>query len=204
MYTTSCSVPGVGNTPPDAEAERLDIAKTQMSNVWTAHSYRLSHDVQTNVIHHRDGVWIVKGGHKTFLEMSLTQHNPREWIWAPDSRRIAFWAPAEEGKTGKRIVSTLAPISPVFARIAEKFIDRLHEQISTGPLANASRWPSRNRLFNMAICFRRVSNKKPPWRLVVPLREGTWTTTSNRSPFWIPGLSQPSTTTSAVLGSRNT
>ena len=103
MHTTSCTIPGVGKTPADAEAKREDIFLVHMANRWTFHSYRLSHDGERNIIHHHDGVYLLKGGRATFLEMNLNQHNPRDFMWGPSSRRLIFWAPHEAGKTSKRV-----------------------------------------------------------------------------------------------------
>lgn len=103
MHTTSCSVPGVGDTPPDAVPEREDIFSVHMADRWTYHSYRLSHDGERTIIHDRDGVHLIRGkGRPIYLEMNLTQNNPRDFMWGPDNRRVIFWAPHEAGK-GKRV-----------------------------------------------------------------------------------------------------
>jgi hypothetical protein len=105
MHTTSVTVPGVGETPPDAKPVRETLHTEHMSDRWTYHAFRLSHDGQTNVIHRREGVVIHKAnGTKTKIDMDLMQHNPRDWMWGPNSRRIIFWAPVDDNAgLGKRV-----------------------------------------------------------------------------------------------------
>ena len=69
-----------------------------------------------------------------------------------------------------------------------------------GPWATAITRPLRICWPKTAVSVKLVSNSQPPRRLLVSLRDGVRTSTSNFSPARMPGRRNPRTTTNAVFG----
>lgn len=94
------------DTSPDEEKREeapQQLAQTFMVGKWTFHAYRKSHDGQTLIHHKKDGIAVQQGDKTVEYKMALRQHNPREFIFSPDNKQVAFWAPVEEGQPLKRI-----------------------------------------------------------------------------------------------------
>lgn len=100
MTTYSCDT---NPDPKKREASPQQLAQTYMVGKWTFHSYRKSHDGKTLIYHLKDGIKVQQGDKIVDYKMNLRHHNPREFIFAPDSTTVAFWAPAEEGEVRKRV-----------------------------------------------------------------------------------------------------
>lgn len=98
MTTWSCAVTG---KPTKDTMEQKSQALVQ--GRWTHHAYKMSHDGKTTVIHKVDGFQILQGEKTYEYKVDLTAHNPREFIFSPDNRFVAFWAPLEKNKLSKRI-----------------------------------------------------------------------------------------------------
>jgi hypothetical protein len=92
---------------PNPDTKKRDapqlLAQTFMINRWTFHSYRKSHDEKTIIYHLPDGIKLQQGDKSVEVKMALQQHNPREFLFSPDSSTLAFWAPIEPEKPWKRI-----------------------------------------------------------------------------------------------------
>ena len=94
------------DTSPDPEKREeapQQLAQTFMVGKWTFHAYRKSHDGKTLIHHKKDGILVQQGDKSVEYKMALRQHNPREFIFSPDNRQVAFWAPTELGQPIKRI-----------------------------------------------------------------------------------------------------
>jgi len=102
MQCYSTSVPGVGNTDKEEKAKAKRLTKVHMSGRWAHHAYRMSHDREANVIYRADGIEVMWKGARKVIPMDIRGHPTREFIWHPDSRQIAFWAPLDE-KPYKRV-----------------------------------------------------------------------------------------------------
>lgn len=100
MTTYSCDT---NPDDDDREPEPKQLAQTFMVGKWTFHSYRKSHDGATVIYHMKDGIQVQQGDKVVEYKMNLLHHNPREFIFSPDSQSVAFWAPAEDGQPHKRI-----------------------------------------------------------------------------------------------------
>lgn len=94
------------SVPAGRDVKKREVTKKTSVLVqgrWTHHAFKMSHDGQTNIIHFEDGIELHQGSKRTKLKMDLTAHNPREFIYSPDSSLVAFWAPMVKGNLKKRI-----------------------------------------------------------------------------------------------------
>ncbi len=103
MSTYTCS----GSPPvPGKEKERpapKQISATDVIGRWTHHAYRISHDEKTVIVHLEDGIQVIQGEKRVRYTMNLRAHNPREFLFSPDSKQVVFWAPTNEEHPNKRI-----------------------------------------------------------------------------------------------------
>lgn len=88
--------PMPGLPPPD------QVSSVEMLQLWTESAYRMSHDGSTVIVHLEDGIEVHRGGKKKKLVMDLSGHIPRSFIFHPDSRRVAFFAPDAPQPGGAR------------------------------------------------------------------------------------------------------
>lgn len=102
MYTVSCSVPGIGSST-DQTPKQETLATERMDRRWTFHSYKMSHDGETTIVHRKDGFEVVKGTQKTMVKCDLMNVNPREFMFHPDSKRVLMWCPFDPVKRFKKI-----------------------------------------------------------------------------------------------------
>ncbi|MCA8921709.1 MAG: hypothetical protein KDD82_07845 [Planctomycetes bacterium] len=98
MQCYSTSVPGVGNSKKDEKAKPRKLTSVHMSGRWAHHAYRMSHDRQANVFYRPEGIEVMFKGARKVIPMDIRGHPNREFIWHPDSRRVAFWAPLDEAR----------------------------------------------------------------------------------------------------------
>ncbi|MGE0709486.1 MAG: hypothetical protein AB7T09_16025 [Planctomycetota bacterium] len=107
MSTFSCDT----NVESDQREAPSLLSETFMVGRWTFHPYRRSYDGQTLIFHMHDGVKIQRDGKSAEWKMDLSQHNPRSFMFSPDNKSVAFWAPIEKNKPWKRIA--IADVSGV-------------------------------------------------------------------------------------------
>ena len=94
------------DTSPDPEKREeapQELAQTFMVGKWAFHAYRKSHDGKTLIHHKKNGMLVQRGDKSVEYTMALRQHKPREFVFSPDNRLVAFWAPTEIGEPIKRI-----------------------------------------------------------------------------------------------------
>ncbi|MGE0709485.1 MAG: hypothetical protein AB7T09_16020 [Planctomycetota bacterium] len=99
---------------PDAAARgapRL-LAETLMLGRWATHAYQRSCDGKTLFFQLEQGVRVQRGAERVDWKLDFGRE-PRELRCAPDSRRAAFWARAEEGQASARIaIADLSSLTP--------------------------------------------------------------------------------------------
>lgn len=81
---------------PEKRPEPAMVSSVYMSGTWSHKAYRLSHDGRANIIYLADGIEVQYGARSSVLKMELP-FNPRDFMWHPDSRRVAFWVPDDMG-----------------------------------------------------------------------------------------------------------
>lgn len=96
------------NPNPTTRLMPRGLSHAQMVGRWTYRAFLLSPDEGTLVTHQEDGVTIHRGKTKTELTLDLRSHNPRGFVFSPNSLRCAFWAPNDRQTSrqlghGKRI-----------------------------------------------------------------------------------------------------
>lgn len=72
------------------------LSQVEMSHHWTHHAFRMAHDGRSLVAHRKDGIEVFYGpGMKRSkrVRMDLLAHNPRTFLYHPNNKRVAFWAP---------------------------------------------------------------------------------------------------------------
>lgn len=88
MNTYVCSTdPDETKRPPPKE-----VSSTYMRGRWTHHAYSMAHDGAMTIVHTTDGIELVRGT-KNIKVPLLLPYNPRDFMWAPDSKRVCFWVP---------------------------------------------------------------------------------------------------------------
>lgn len=76
---------------PKSRPEPRKVSSVFMENNWTYHAYSMAHDGKAIVVHHFDGIELVRQGRPSVkLQMELP-YNPRDFYWHPDCKRVAFW-----------------------------------------------------------------------------------------------------------------
>lgn len=99
MSTYTCSTePDAAKRPPPTQNSTADVIGR-----WTHRAYRMSHDEKTVITNREDGIIVRQGDKEVTYEMNLRGHTRREFMFSPDNKRVAFWAPMEEGKEMKRV-----------------------------------------------------------------------------------------------------
>lgn len=95
MDTFLCST----DKDPAKRGEPSKVSSTYMRGRWSYHAYSIGHDGKTTIIYTADGIKILRPGRPAADVPMYLPYNPRDFMWAPDSRRVAFWAAAQvEGK----------------------------------------------------------------------------------------------------------
>ncbi len=117
MSTYTCSSAPHTDEKKERPAPK-QVSVTDVIGRWTHHAYKLSHDEKTLILYLEDGIEVVQGPNRVRYAMNLRAHNPREFIFSPDSKRVAFWAPTDEEHPTKRValmeLGSLAPGDPKF------------------------------------------------------------------------------------------
>ncbi len=82
------------------------LSQVEMVHHWTHHAYRIAHDGRSLVAHRKDGIEVFYGqGMKRSkrVRMDLLGHNPRSFLYHPNNKLVAFWAPVRGWKSSKSV-----------------------------------------------------------------------------------------------------
>jgi hypothetical protein len=71
------------------------VSSVYMQGNWTYHAYSMAHDGRTNIVHRADGIEVHRSGagRPTVIPMAIP-YIPRDFMWHPDCKRVAFWVAA--------------------------------------------------------------------------------------------------------------
>lgn len=76
---------------PTQRKAAAEVSSTFMDTGFTYHAYSMAHDGRSFIVHLQDGIEVHRQG-KPKLEMRMhLPFNPRDFLWHPDSKRVAFW-----------------------------------------------------------------------------------------------------------------
>ncbi|MCA8920523.1 MAG: hypothetical protein KDD82_01870 [Planctomycetes bacterium] len=87
---------------PELEVDSQELGGTYMSHRWAWHAYVQAHHGDTCVVHLEDGFVLHDGKRGVKYELDLRMNTPRDFIWHPDCRYLAFWAPTSCDEPRKR------------------------------------------------------------------------------------------------------
>ncbi|MCA8920522.1 MAG: hypothetical protein KDD82_01865 [Planctomycetes bacterium] len=87
---------------PVLEADSEELGSTYMRHRWAWHAYVQAHKGDNCVVHLEDGFVLHDGKRGVKYELDLRMNTPRNFIWHPDCRYLAFWAPTSCDEPRKR------------------------------------------------------------------------------------------------------
>lgn len=71
------------------------VSSVYMQGNWTYHAYSMAHDGKTNIVHRADGIEVHRAGSSRPIVVPVPiAYIPRDMMWHPDSKRVAFWVAA--------------------------------------------------------------------------------------------------------------
>lgn len=76
---------------PNQRKPPAEVSSVFMDTSFTYHAYSMAHDGKSFIVHQRDGIELHRQGKpKVLITMDLP-FTPRDFMWHPDNKRVAFW-----------------------------------------------------------------------------------------------------------------